>query len=909
MEIKGTIKKQGQLQFLFDCVKECANCNLVNSCKAPVTPTGSADCRIMFVVDHPTTVDDKAGQLFSGVSRSDFNHFLKNTGISRFDCYFTSLVKCCPPVNKEPSQDEIKECVKYLQHEIEVLEPELIVLMGKAAIKEMLGSWCKLETYHGIPYEIEGRIFMPCYHPSAGLFTNSLITHILYDFEAIKLLIDGEIEPRTLPEKDYSEIDYRFVTDRNFVDLKYYLDGGAYVGVDTETTKDGIYCLSVSMYPGTAYVVEASEKMCLKVVSQKLKRQGSVAVIHNALFDLPVLAEVGIRPRHVVDTMVISHHLQQYPQGLKPLCSRLFGIPMTSYSEIIEPYTEKYMLEFTGKACEHDWEKPEPVVYLDANGDWKEKKPQSLSTKLKRMLNDYYNGKCSLYERWSKYSPKEIKVVEEATGMKFREADLSDAVKTDPETVLNYSAKDADCALRVYNTFTAEISNYGIQKALELDYSLFPIISDMQSHGMKVDVKQLKKLGTEVEAKLKDIEEEIHSITGEYINPASSKQVSNLLFDKMKLQAFMTTPAGEPSTSAMCLRPLRENHPVVGLILEYREALKLKTTYIEKLVAKAAKNKNSRIYPNIKLTRTATGRLATSNPNLQAIPVRSKEGKKIRECFVADKGNVLLSCDYSQIEMRMVAHLSNDKEMLEVFYNNTDLHKLTASKIFGIPMNSVDESMRYAAKRVGFGVLYGLGPEGLHNQMVMEGLTDWTKESCVKMIDDWFAVFHGVADYFESKKLEARRNGYVKEDIYGRIRLIPEIRSNNKGIVSSGERKACSMAIQGAAQQVMKTAMKEITSVYKKLNKEGGYCYPLIQIHDDIVWEVGEDVVEDFKGKLKEVMTGCVELRLPLEVEIKAGYNWADLIKEDDFFKEDYEYDDDEDGVEEKEEDENDNTE
>ncbi|MEA2087904.1 MAG: DNA polymerase I [Candidatus Caldatribacteriota bacterium] len=399
----------------------------------------------------------------------------------------------------------------------------------------------------------------------------------------------------------------------------------------------------------------------------------------------------------------------------------------------------------------------------------------------------------------------------------------------------------------------------------KIEMPLVKILGEMEINGIKVNIDFLKKMSHQVDTRLGELKKTIYNLSGTEFNINSPKQLSVILFEKLKLPVIKKTKTGY-STNADVLNTLAPQHQVVSFILEYRELEKLKNTYIDKLPS-LVNSKTNRIHTSFHQTVTSTGRLSSSEPNLQNIPVRTEMGREIRKAFIAEEEFVLLSADYSQIELRILAHLSQDESLLNAFKNDEDIHAHTASGIFGIDQNIISKQMRRMAKVINFGIIYGMSSYGLARNLGVG------REEAEKYINNYFLRYQGVKKYIEREKEEARKKGYVVT-LLNRRRYLEGINSEDKNIREFSERIAINAPIQGSAADLIKLAMIKIDESFKK---EWFKSRLLLQIHDELIFEIYQPELEKAKSIIKEIMEHCLELSVPVKVNLKTGNNWAEL--------------------------------
>ncbi len=399
----------------------------------------------------------------------------------------------------------------------------------------------------------------------------------------------------------------------------------------------------------------------------------------------------------------------------------------------------------------------------------------------------------------------------------------------------------------------------------EVELPLVDVLREMEAAGVRIDVDKLRQAETVLSTELNEIEQKIYDLAGTTFNINSPKQVGELLFDKLQLDPkAKKSKTGQYSTSEEVLLAIKEKHPVVGLILEYRALSKLITTYISALPGYIAAD--GKIHTTYNQTVTATGRLSSSNPNLQNLPIRSERGRFIREAVIPDEGCLFLSADYSQIELRLMAHFSQDEHLLAAFRNGQDIHAATAAKIFGIPLDQVTKDQRRQAKTANFGIIYGISAFGLSQQL------DCSRTEAKQLIDDYFAAFPRVIEYIESQKELARQNGYA-ETLFGRKRYLPDIHSQNATVRSFAERNAVNAPIQGTAADIIKIAM---VSIHRRFKEENLQAQMIMQVHDELNFNVPAAEVDRVREIVVSEMQNAVQLSVPLIAECGVGHNWLE---------------------------------
>ena len=443
-----------------------------------------------------------------------------------------------------------------------------------------------------------------------------------------------------------------------------------------------------------------------------------------------------------------------------------------------------------------------------------------------------------------------------------KQLSLLDDVETDRS---EYLAKCA-VALGVLNERIGDkIKENGQEKLYQgVELPLVTVLAHLEINGFLVDDHQLKEFADKLGEKIDALTNEIYMLAGEEFNINSPKQLGVILFEKLELKPVKKTKTGY-ATNADVLEKLRDKHPIVNFIMEYRQLAKLKSTYCDGL--RAVVNPNThRIHSVFTQTVTVTGRLSSTEPNLQNIPTRTELGREIRKMFVAKEGYVLVDADYSQIELRVLAHIANDETMINAFRNNEDIHAVTASQVLGIPLEDVTKEQRSSAKAVNFGIVYGIGEFSLAQDLHIS-----VKEAKA-YIESYLEKYHGVRNYMESIKEQAKKDGYVKT-MLNRIRYIPELKSPNYNIRQFGERVALNTPIQGTAADIIKLAMVRVDN---RLINEGLKSKLILQVHDELIVEAHKDEVDKVKQILSEEMQSAMELNVPLKVDMSTGHSWYD---------------------------------
>ncbi|MCX4038547.1 DNA polymerase I [Aeromonas caviae] len=434
------------------------------------------------------------------------------------------------------------------------------------------------------------------------------------------------------------------------------------------------------------------------------------------------------------------------------------------------------------------------------------------------------------------------------------------------EQAAPYAAEDADITLRLHQALWGKLSaEPGLAKVFsEIELPLLPVLARMERLGTTIEPKLLHQQSQEIEVRLAELEKQAHELAGQEFNLSSPKQLGEILFTKLGLPIIKKTPKGAPSTAEEVLAELAETYELPRLLMEHRGLAKLKSTYTDKLPL-MIKPQTGRVHTSYHQAVAATGRLSSTDPNLQNIPVRNEQGRRIRQAFIPCAGYKLVAADYSQIELRIMAHLSGDKGLLTAFAEGKDIHKATAAEVFGVALDAVTSDMRRSAKAINFGLIYGMSAFGLAKQLGIG------RAEAQKYMDLYFERYPGVLEYMERTRQQAEAQGYV-ETLFGRRLYLPDIKSRNAGLRKAAERAAINAPMQGTAADIIKRAMINVDDWIRGIEDES--IRMLMQVHDELVFEIREEKLEEYIALIKEKMSGAAELYVPLVVEAGTGDNW-----------------------------------
>jgi len=616
-------------------------------------------------------------------------------------------------------------------------------------------------------------------------------------------------------------------------------------GSENEISDNDKYNSSVSY---NNYYLVLNEKELEKVIA-RIKKTGELSVDLETTSQFPMLAKiVGVA---LCPAPHESYYVPVAHRALTDSNSKQLALDLVL--KILKPILEDEKIAKIGQNLKYE------LVVLDKYE--LDISPISFDTMIAAHMIDSSRNSYSLDELSKVYLEHQMISYKDVTGTGKSKIDFDEV---ELEVARDYACEDADVAMllsKILKPKLEEIKLEDVFKDIELKF--IRVLAQIEKNGVYVNGEKLKELSKEFEALLKDIEKEIFSEVGYEFNLNSPLQLREVLFDTLNLPQKKQTKKGEPSTDVEVLTDLSKFHLVPEKVLEHRTLSKLKSTYVDSL-PKLINPDTGRIHTSFNPVGSSTGRLSSSDPNLQNIPIKTAQGRRIREAFVPEKGFTLLSADYSQIELRLLAHFSGDDNLVEAFLNDSDIHNRTASEIFGVTEDMVTADMRRLAKNINFGIIYGISAFGLAKQL---GTSVAISKS---YIDEYFKRYGKVKEYIERSILDAQTNGYA-ETILGRRRPIPELQSNNRALRGFGERTAMNTPIQGSAADIINIAMIRIDEKLKDFESR-----MILQVHDELLFEVKDGELDSLSLMVKEEMEGAWKLIVPIKVDIGTGSNWAE---------------------------------
>ncbi|HRU64843.1 MAG TPA: DNA polymerase I [Spirochaetota bacterium] len=675
--------------------------------------------------------------------------------------------------------------------------------------------------------------------------------------------IKGKVKELLIAQKDMAFLSKELVTIKRDVPLNFSLDEFKFTGIDHKVAGDYFRYLEMSSIVSEFFQNEnldekkGKDKRNYKIIKTREDLSELIEAIRNAGYVSVDTETDSLKPIEA-NLVGISFSVKENSGFFLPLASRgLFSesfIPPQESLPEIKKILEDQSIKKVGQNIKYDLLVFDNAgislegIYFDTMIASYLINPSERRHNLDDLAEEYLNYKTITYKELVGTGKNAIPITEVPL-----------------DRLALYAIEDADIAYRLYLILEELLEKNSLRELFDkIEMPLMPVLAEMEKVGVKIDIEHFDAMKKDTAAKLSEVEERIYELAGQKFNINSTRELSSILFDKLKLKSVKKTKTGF-STDIQVLETLKNEHEIVQHLISYRTLSKLQSTYIESLPSLISK-KTGRIHTSYNQTVTATGRLSSSDPNLQNIPVRDDFGRQLRKGFIAEKGFLLMSADYSQIELRLAAHYSNDSNMLAAFRDGVDIHNLTASSVFGVPFNEITPDMRRQAKIINFATIYGVSPYGLSQQ------ADISVQEAAFFIKKYFETYPGFKDYIDRTIEFARKNGYV-ETLMGRRRPVPEINSSNQFRREGAERVAINTPLQGTSADMIKIAMINIHNEIKRLNLKSRM---IMQVHDELVFEVKEDEMEYMKSMVKDKMENAIKLNVPVIVDIGVGKNWEE---------------------------------
>lgn len=759
---------------------------------------------------------------FVGKSGQILDISLQLAGLSRLACYVTNAYKCWPGRDRygndlTPTERQVEDHAALLSVELKRVKPRVIGTVGRVATRLFIKD-AVMESCHGIPHQVGEHVIVPIVHPAAGMRPGAELMAVwsFQDFKVLADVVKGKLKPRTsvasLPKSHW--ITGKGQSSRHFSNL----------AVDTEGDLRDPFCVSLAWTGQRGFVVRPEHVSNVKPTGE--------LILHYALHDLPVLRRMGLDLSHVriSDTMVKAYVLGE-PQSLKDLTRRHLGYEMPEYSDVVRPYYQKHLREWVEKALKLEWEPLPASLKLDKRGRYKVYQPQPLDRRLKRLASDMESKpKLDLAKRVKALDTARI---EKRVGPLLR---FSQALRLVPEDkAADYAGRDAANTKAIDAILDEKLRAQDLVSVADMDMAILPMLDRMQSNGIRCDIKHLRRIQKDAEATMVTIEHEVSKRWfGRRVNLKSHDQVAELLYKRLHLRAIRYTKKGRGSTDKKTLEMLKDQHEAVTKVRQYRIAEKNHSFAV--MLPKFA-DSDGDVRGTIKYTRVVSGRTSMEKPNMQQIPTRTEEGREIRNGFVPRPGLIFGSWDYDQIEMKVMAHLSKDPRLLKYLNAGKDIHIKTAALIFGVKDADVSKVQRTVTKNINYGLLFMIQERGLHDQLRLVGIHEYSVADCANLISEWFRIYARVQDFREECIARARRRGYAAS-MWGRRRYLPALYWPIDHLRYEAERQAVSHEISSSAQDVIKRAMARLWPFLQKLWAKGRTFEPLLQLHDELLFEL-----------------------------------------------------------------------
>lgn len=848
-----------------------------------VRGTGPRPCPVAFFGDAPNRQDSAYGRPFVGDAGAILTLYLNWFGVSRQDIYISNLVKYWPGEGvAEPSAEDIARDAALLEAELDEVNPRLVVTMGRAAARHFMGDPnLDMDMVQGIPHKgINGLIVIPLYHPAAGLHQDTIMVRTWQGFKAA---CDYIHHPS--PSKVWERTTKPVVVKRVPLNAPEIITNPT--AIDTEGVPGRPHSIQYSWWPDMALVVSAED-------AHYLDFRGPV-IFHNAKYDVRMCQEMGVKlpPAKLwEDTMIRAYCRQDIPHGLKALSYRVLRRPMESFGDTVRRHFNPQAIEYLKTvALVTGWARPEVMLVEDrTTGRMKPYTPNPTHRRAAGILNSYSKDpETKIEDLWFNITGEQRAEVEKMLGP-FPRYGIEIVPQKEAD---EYGGIDAASTFELHSILSSE----PVPDVYRQDVECVPALAEMETNGIPFEIIKSLQLSYHFRREAEQVRDEMREISGyATLNPGSVKQISQILFKDWGIKSPRRTKltgndsSDDKALSTLALQwALREDKHAtkvrrfIHLLQEYRELRKMDGTYAGP-DALPSRCRSGRVHPRINNTQVVSGRLSSSDPNLQNIPARTERGKLIRSCFVAPPGSVLLELDYSQVELRVLAHESGDRDLIAAFTGAEDLHRKTEKYIFGIP-DAQAGAKRVAAKTFNFRIAYAGpngSPKGLQEQLFLDGIT-LSVQACAEYRDRWFEMYPGVAAFLRQAGDEARRTGFVRTS-GGRIRYLPFARlADVPRARAEAERQAGNLKIQGAAQEVIKAAMARWDRWGRRKTNAIAPTKLCMQIHDSLLLEVGttnkRKITEVAQVVLRMMRKGTENFKVPVLAEAKCGTDWGNLEK------------------------------
>lgn len=864
-----------------------------------VPPRGKTPNMVALVGEAPGKQEAHMRTPFVGRSGQEQEAYLSKHGVSARNWYVDNVIREYTEGNPDPTPAQVRFWTPVLEQAIADCRPKLIVAVGRFSARWFLGANVEMETVHGLPHHggafdpkvahrAMGATVVPIYHPAAGMHNSDLLGTIAWDYSQVasvyKLIMAGRSNQIPYPTDALAgKTIYADVSGEEMEQVMERASESGVIGLDTEGYPNSPWSVQVSHTPGQGVVLRVARddfKLGIAAI-QKFVDEGGTVAIHNAMYDIEVCRAMGLELRRasLYDTMYASYLTRLNPQGLKALAYRMHGVHMIDYETTVGDAARPRQIDYLWEVATTKWPKPNPQLVTDNAGVSKVKTAQPIAKRAEALLAASVDASKDIYSMWMDQDRVQRKMVEAKLGrMPF--ATLEDLPL---EKAVDYSARDADVTLRIHKTMKGLHRTLNLTELMEHGMELLPVFEEMQFAGMHTTRGYFEPLKDKISEEMEDIGSYISMryFNGKPFNPGSSDNVASVM-RRLGLDSGKRTDSGKMSTSKKAISHMRKDSDAIDHVIEWRERQKIRDAYCTPIL-EAIPEKKTDLHPvrcRLKVTRVHTRRLASADPNFLAMPARTELGVEVRKGFVAPPGQMFGGWDLSQIELRLLAHVSGDPTMCQRFIDDVDLHTYTAAEIFKIPVEQVDKMLhRNPAKSAGFGIVYGISGLGLYDQFLMMGAKGWSPDKCDKLIEDWLTVYPGVRAYKERVKKQIRVDGIAK-DMWGMMRYLPGVWSDDRKTRSEAERTAVSHEIQGGAQGMIQNSMRWLKPHIREMQELGMNVTWALQIHDELIFRFDEELWPLMDWLVREALTkhhGLTDPRVPIQASGNCGPSWGDL--------------------------------
>lgn len=858
---------------------------------------GKCPTDICIVGEGPGWQEDKAGKPFVGKTGDELDRYLDGVDLpTRNDVFLTNIFRDYKGKDYIWTQGDQQRDEPELLRELHRVRPKIIVALGRYATRYFLGD-VDMDAVWGLPWydpNITTRVIFPIHHPAAGFHNPEISPYVVAGFKALSSFLAGKLSPRVLFDDPYLETHYEeIISEAHLQSRLQGLQSGTTLSLDTEGWFGNPWSVQFSYKPGTGYLIRATAHSLLRRFSDTIRRVRPQLLYHSALHDLGMSRSLGINLDGLTydDTMIMAYLLQLEPQGLKAGCLRHCNMQMSDYRDIVgdigNDLTRDYLVWILdAEVANYEEAQQEEFARQIAAGRRIKVLPKLPKTPLHKAAMRVLQSSRPR-QLWEDQA-EDIRVAGYHNLGALPEATLD---YVSPAIAVPYGCRDADGTGRLLPEYHRRLDALGLREVYNLELSTYPLIDRMQQAGVKPDLDHFKELSSLLQFEIDALQAELaHTTSRRDFNANSGDQVADYLFSTLRLEEITQTSGGRGSTNDKILEALEHEHseyPQISTIRTYRETYKLKHTFVDRIPDFLHQwPHDERIHTTFRTTRVVTGRLASSDPNMLAQPEHGKFAEEFKRGWVAEEGHVLCQWDENQVEMRGLAHLSQDPLMLAVFRGEKrnpdgsliDLHAVLAERIFGVkPALQDKHKHRLPAKSINFGIPMGMTNRGLSVELRKNGV-EADEDTAQRWLDETLSLYKGVARYMEERKAEARRTGFVR-CLSGRVRYIGGIRSRDNRVREGAERLAFSTPIQESATFVMKQAEAIVyEDILVPYWRQGRWVEPLLQVHDCLKLECEEGMEQELHVLMSEAMSNVPKgFSVPLAVEGEYGPNMADM--------------------------------